>query len=151
MTAQVTPVKSGPDYKLKHAKLSMNLDQQLIKSLCKNSLFANLNQLKQQRKYGYTHTVAESTQPFLLVLHRNKVFSYRNQCPHTSVSLNYLPHQFLNSRETFIQCARMKRCLKLIPVSKVSTELISGNIYKRSTMAPSTGLYFLLVLVKLNT
>lgn len=33
------------------------------------------------------------------------VYAYRNQCPHTGVSLNWSEDVFLNSDESLIQCA----------------------------------------------
>ncbi len=40
-----------------------------------------------------------------LVRRGNAVYGYRNRCPHTGVNLDWLPDQFLDSMESFIQCA----------------------------------------------
>jgi nitrite reductase/ring-hydroxylating ferredoxin subunit len=40
------------------------------------------------------------------VLHwRGRWYAYRNRCPHTGVSLNWLPHQFLDIGHEFVQCS----------------------------------------------
>ena len=31
-------------------------------------------------------------------------FAYENKCPHTGVSLNWLPHQFFDSAVEYLQC-----------------------------------------------
>lgn len=42
----------------------------------------------------------------LFVIHKNgRFFAYVNQCPHTGVNLNWLPHQFFDIDNAFIQCA----------------------------------------------
>jgi nitrite reductase/ring-hydroxylating ferredoxin subunit len=36
---------------------------------------------------------------------RGSWFAYRNQCPHTGVSLNWQPHQFFDYQQRLLQCA----------------------------------------------
>ena len=38
------------------------------------------------------------------VRHRGRLHLYRNSCPHTGVSLNWLPDQFLTEAGDFLQC-----------------------------------------------
>ena len=40
-----------------------------------------------------------------LVRRGDKVYGYRNQCPHTGSPLDWLPDQFLDLDKAFIQCA----------------------------------------------
>ena len=40
------------------------------------------------------------------VLHwQGQWYAYRNSCPHTGVTLNWLPNQFLDAGREFIQCS----------------------------------------------
>ncbi len=39
------------------------------------------------------------------VRHRGRLYLYRNSCPHTGVSLNWLPNQFLTEQGDFLQCS----------------------------------------------
>lgn len=32
-------------------------------------------------------------------------YAYKNQCPHTGVNLNWLPHQFFDIESQFVQCS----------------------------------------------
>lgn len=41
----------------------------------------------------------------LLVRKGDAVYGYRNHCPHTGVNLDWMPDQFLDLTESFIQCA----------------------------------------------
>ena len=42
----------------------------------------------------------------LFVINDNGQFhAYKNQCPHTGVNLNWMPNQFLDIDNTFIQCS----------------------------------------------
>jgi nitrite reductase/ring-hydroxylating ferredoxin subunit len=34
-----------------------------------------------------------------------RIYAYRNSCPHTGVELNWMPNQFLDLDRSFIQCA----------------------------------------------
>jgi nitrite reductase/ring-hydroxylating ferredoxin subunit len=40
-----------------------------------------------------------------LVRQGERVFGYLNHCPHTGVNLNWMPDQFLDPTDGFIQCA----------------------------------------------
>jgi nitrite reductase/ring-hydroxylating ferredoxin subunit len=41
----------------------------------------------------------------LLVRKDGAVYGYQNYCPHTGVNLDWLPNQFLDVTQSFIQCA----------------------------------------------
>ncbi len=44
-------------------------------------------------------------QAFFVVRKDGEVYAYRNRCPHTGAPLEWLPHQFLDMDNSFIQCA----------------------------------------------
>lgn len=46
----------------------------------------------------------QALQGFLIKRHSH-IYAYRNQCPHTGVTLNWLPNQFMDMDNEFIQCA----------------------------------------------
>lgn len=39
-----------------------------------------------------------------LIKRQNRIYAYRNQCPHTGITLNWVENQFLDMRNEFIQC-----------------------------------------------
>jgi len=39
------------------------------------------------------------------VRHGDRVYAYRNRCPHTGAPLDWQPDQFLDLEQMFIQCA----------------------------------------------
>ncbi len=42
----------------------------------------------------------------LVVIRRDgQIFVYRNWCPHLGIELNFMPDVFLDSDQTFVQCA----------------------------------------------
>tara|TARA_R110000782_G_scaffold41101_3_gene94533 strand:- start:1312 stop:1554 length:243 start_codon:yes stop_codon:yes gene_type:complete len=41
----------------------------------------------------------------MIIYHQNKILSYLNRCPHTGVNLEWVPNQFLDHNNEFIQCA----------------------------------------------
>ncbi len=43
--------------------------------------------------------------PFFLVRKDGQLHAYRNRCPHTGAPLEWLPHQFLDLDNSFIECA----------------------------------------------
>lgn len=42
---------------------------------------------------------------FFIVRQGTTVFAYRNSCPHTGVTMNWLPDQFLDSSAQYILCS----------------------------------------------
>ena len=42
---------------------------------------------------------------YIIVRQGPRVFAYRNRCPHTGVSLEWLPNQFLSLDGGYLQCA----------------------------------------------
>lgn len=42
---------------------------------------------------------------FFVVCKGGQVHAYRNRCPHTGAPLEWLPHQFLDADNGFVECA----------------------------------------------
>jgi nitrite reductase/ring-hydroxylating ferredoxin subunit len=59
------------------------------------------------REFSLKIKSAGSTTVFrlFLVRKRGQVYAYRNRCPHTGVTLNWQPDQFLDMDGVMIQCA----------------------------------------------
>jgi nitrite reductase/ring-hydroxylating ferredoxin subunit len=54
--------------------------------------------------YG-TRGFTVGQQEIFVVRQAAEIRAYINRCPHTGVTLNWLPHQFLDLEERYIQCA----------------------------------------------
>jgi nitrite reductase/ring-hydroxylating ferredoxin subunit len=54
---------------------------------------------------GFSVETVKGTREIILVRKGNRLFGYQNRCPHTGVNLEWLPNQFLDPSESFIQCA----------------------------------------------
>lgn len=70
-------------------------------------ILCNLDQLEEPGSRGFELESADAELPvgILVVRKGGQVFAYRNQCPHTGVALEWVPHQFLDLDSQFIQCA----------------------------------------------
>lgn len=66
-----------------------------------------LDELPDPGSRGFDVTVPGSAQPVrLFVVRKGDVLAaYRNSCPHTGAPLEWLPDQFLDLDNSFIQCA----------------------------------------------
>lgn len=53
----------------------------------------------------YTLTVHGRAVDVFVVHYRGEFFAYRNRCPHTGISLNWQPDQFLDISHQRIQCS----------------------------------------------
>jgi nitrite reductase/ring-hydroxylating ferredoxin subunit len=53
----------------------------------------------------YTLTVNGQAVDVFIVHYRGEFFAYRNLCPHTGISLNWQPDQFLDVPQQHIQCS----------------------------------------------
>ena len=54
---------------------------------------------------GFTINTGTGRQYMFLVRQDGEVYAYLNRCPHTGVSLDWVPDQFLDVTEKLIQCA----------------------------------------------
>jgi naringenin degradation protein FdeD len=107
----------------------------------KKHLICTLDDLKITGCYGWETLINNSPLQCLLIYHENKVHSYLNRCPHTGVNLDWLPNQFLDSSNEFIQCAthgalfsiENGQCLRGPCVGDklqiIENEVSDGNIY----------------------
>ena len=54
---------------------------------------------------GLTLTEAAGEREIFIVRRGDKVFAYVNSCPHTGVTLNWKPDEFLSFDRVYIQCS----------------------------------------------
>ncbi len=107
----------------------------------KKVLVCTLADLKESGCFSWENAINKPPVQYFLIYHENKVHSYLNRCPHTGVNLDWLPNQFLDSNNEFIQCAthgalfRIEdgRCLQGPCVGDqlqiINNEVIGANIY----------------------
>ncbi len=96
---------------------------------------------------GFELARGEGELPFSLFVVRKdgKLSAYRNSCPHTGAPLEWLPHQFLDRDNGFIECAlhgalfdvHTGRCLRGPCVGDhlqaLAVSVREGNIWLAST------------------
>ena len=63
----------------------------------------SISQLRHGMSYSFPLAGEEQIEGFLINWH-GQIYAYHNSCPHTGVSLNWAPNQFLDIKERFIQC-----------------------------------------------
>jgi nitrite reductase/ring-hydroxylating ferredoxin subunit len=66
-----------------------------------------LSELADPGSRGFEIPQGEGEQPLLMFLVRKgeRVYGYLNSCPHTGAPLEWMPHQFLDRDNSFIECA----------------------------------------------
>lgn len=66
-----------------------------------------LDELADPGSRGFEISRGEGELPLSLFVVRKhgQVHAYRNSCPHTGAPLEWLPHQFLDRDNSFIECA----------------------------------------------
>ena len=62
-----------------------------------------LNRLQHGMAFGFEIDLPDRREGVLINWHGD-IHAYQNSCPHTGVSLNWAPNQFLDLDERFIQC-----------------------------------------------
>jgi nitrite reductase/ring-hydroxylating ferredoxin subunit len=67
-------------------------------------VLCRFDELAENASRGFT---LEGTPPLgvFIVRLQGRVYAYRNSCPHTGVTLDWLPDQFLNEERSLIQCS----------------------------------------------
>ena len=107
----------------------------------KKYLACTIDELKKLSSYGLELTIDEISKQYFLIYRNNKVYSYLNRCPHTGVTLDWVPNQFMDSSHSYIQCAthgalfRIENghCLRGPCVGDqlelVENSIFDGNIY----------------------
>lgn len=64
-----------------------------------------LQELIAAKTKGFHLPAASGPVGLLLAYRDGAVYAYRNVCPHAGTPLNWLPDQFLDSEECYLQCA----------------------------------------------
>ena len=64
-----------------------------------------LQDLTQQKSRGFTVPTGKGELQVLVIRHAGEIYGYLNRCPHTGVSLDWMPDQFLDQTGEFIQCS----------------------------------------------
>lgn len=54
---------------------------------------------------GFSINTGDVQQELFIVRRGNNLYAYLNRCPHTGVTLNWQPHQFMDLTGTVIQCS----------------------------------------------
>ena len=65
----------------------------------------SLNDLSDPGSRGCSVELAHGRLEIFIVRKYGELRAYRNVCPHTGVSLDWMPHRFLNAEQTLIICA----------------------------------------------
>lgn len=71
----------------------------------KKYLVCEVDKLKTSGCFGWESVINDLLVQYFFIYHQNKILSYLNRCPHTGVNLEWVPHQFLDRDNEFIQCA----------------------------------------------
>ena len=71
----------------------------------KKYLVCEVDELKRAGSYGWEIVINDLIVKCCIIYHQNEILSYLNRCPHTGVNLEWVPHQFLDRNNKFIQCA----------------------------------------------
>jgi len=69
-----------------------------LRQLCR------FDELSDPGSRGFVVDLPGGSLELFLVRKRDRIHAYRNSCPHTGVTLEWLPHRFLDAEEQFIQC-----------------------------------------------
>ena len=64
-----------------------------------------LTDITQCKSKGFTINPGKGPRHIFLVFHDGELHGYINRCPHTGVSLDWVPDQFLDATGNLIQCA----------------------------------------------
>ena len=105
---------------------------------------ATLKALEQQGSLDFVLDEKNSMKTGFLIYYEEAVYAYLNQCPHTKVELNWMPNQFMDVENRFVQCATHGALFE--PASgecihgpclgqyleKIEIEIESGKIYLKT-------------------
>jgi nitrite reductase/ring-hydroxylating ferredoxin subunit len=65
----------------------------------------NLSDLADGIARGYALSIAGQKISVILIHHAGQVYAYQNSCPHTGVSLDWMPDEFMDVSGKLLQCA----------------------------------------------
>lgn len=68
-------------------------------------LLCRLQEIPDGYSKGVSYTSVSGEHELLLVRRGDEVFAYENSCPHTGVTLNWQPDEFMSFDAAYIQCA----------------------------------------------
>ena len=68
-------------------------------------IVCNLDDVKDGTARGFEFGEGSSALDIVIVRQGMDVYAYKNSCPHTGVSMNWQPDQFLDSSAQYIQCS----------------------------------------------
>ncbi len=71
----------------------------------KGDYLCRLDELAELSSKAFTVEGEAGLEEIFVVRKSDRVFAYRNQCPHTGGPLDWVPDQFLDLDKAFIQCA----------------------------------------------
>jgi len=64
-----------------------------------------LDHIEEGDARGFEITIASETVAVVCIRQGQKVFAYRNRCPHTGINLEWLPDQFLDDTRQYVVCS----------------------------------------------
>lgn len=109
------------------------------------------DELEDPGSRGFSVNVRGEEKNILVVRCGNRVYSYRNSCPHTGVSLNWMSNTFLDQQQEFIQCATHGALFRIVDgycvqgpcagdhLAPVPVSVIEGHVIVTWTDGPSAG------------
>ncbi|MEW8627677.1 MAG: Rieske 2Fe-2S domain-containing protein [Candidatus Thiodiazotropha sp.] len=69
-----------------------------VRRLCR------IDELEDPGSRGFSMELDGETHEILVVRKGERVYGYRNRCPHTGINLEWQPDQFLDLSQSYIQC-----------------------------------------------
>ena len=71
----------------------------------KTEPICRIDDIPQSSACGFEIISNEAPVNIVIVNWKNELFAYRNSCPHTGVTLEWIPNHFFNGDNTFLQCS----------------------------------------------
>ena len=71
----------------------------------RRQVVCNLDEIKDGSARGFEFGEGSSVLNIFIVRQGKDVYAYKNSCPHTGVTMNWQPDQFLDTSEEYIQCS----------------------------------------------
>ena len=100
--------------------------------------------LKSRRSIGWEMERHETVFKYLLVYKDNSVFSYLNCCPHTGVNLDWVPDQFLDTENIYIQCSTHGALFKVENGECIHGPCLGDHLKKADNIIENGKIYLLL-------
>lgn len=70
-----------------------------------HDVLCNTHDIPEGKTKGFTLSRNETVLEIFVVHYRGQFYAYENHCPHTGITLNWQPDQFLDMTEQRIQCS----------------------------------------------